>query len=44
MLSFDRLHQRILLKCTPLVQQDYFLHSIRALFSGVVLAVAVVFA
>lgn len=24
MLSFDRLHQRILLKRTPLVQQDYF--------------------
>lgn len=24
MLSFDRLHQRILLKCTPLVQQDDF--------------------
>ena len=47
-LSFGRLRQRIVLKCVPHVQHDYFFafnHSmiqpIRSLFSGVVPATAV---
>ena len=43
-LSFARLRQRIVLKCVPHVQHDYFssfIQPIRLLFSGVVVAVAV---
>ena len=43
-LQFGRLPQRILLKCVPHVQHDYFLliQLIGSLFSGVVIYVAVV--
>ena len=46
-LSFGRLRERIVLKCVPHVQHDYFssfIQPIRSLFSGVVVAVAVVLA
>ena len=45
--SFGRLRQRIVLKCVPHVQHDYFssfIQPIRSLFSGVFVAVAVVLA
>jgi len=46
-MSFGGLRQRIVLKCVPHVQHDYFssfIQPIRLLFSGVVVAVAVVLA
>ena len=44
-LSFGRLRQRIVLKCVPHVQHDYFsfFNQSDQFFSGVVVSVAVVF-
>ena len=45
MLSFDRLRQRIPLKCVPQVQHDYFSSlANKIIVSGLVVAVAVVLA
>ena len=45
-MSFGRLRQKMLLKCVPHVQHNYFflIQPIRSLFSGAVFAVAFVLA